>query len=524
MSDRRIATVVMLDIVGSTEVAAQMGDARYRELSSRFARSVRAGIKRFGGREEDNAGDGFFATFPQPDRGIRFATSLADEVRELGIEIRSGVHTGQTERLDRKTQGIAVVIGARVMSLAGPGEVLVTSTTKELVTGSGFGFEDFSAHELKGVPGTWQMFAVTSVDDRERTPPLSTDEAARRLDGIEASRGGAPRSRRALLAGGLAGIVTVVAIAFALLRDNEPPPAGSSAPASKSLVNVDPDTGAILAEIAVPDPEQAGPVATHPTSVHPMDVGQAAVWTIRSYSTLHRVDPGGNLIEHETLEGGLSAPYGVAVGYDKVWISCARGLIEVNPATMDQRWPVALDAEGSQFGTDLAIGGGAVWVGVSDGELIRVDPSTEQWDRWEEDLAPIDAIAFGHGSVWTADTFGGSVTRYDADTLEPLATIRIANGVDTLVSGEDAVWALSLGLGVLTEIDVSENRADHIVQVGTSPSGLAAGQGMVWVGHESGTLRRIDEATRQPTDVPFDAEIRALAFDDETDTLWVDVA
>jgi class 3 adenylate cyclase len=93
--ERRIATVLMLDVVGSTHIAAELGDARYRELSSRFNRFVRASLKRFGGKEEDHAGDGFFATFPQPDRAIRCA-ALAEEVRSLGIEIRSGIHTGQT--------------------------------------------------------------------------------------------------------------------------------------------------------------------------------------------------------------------------------------------------------------------------------------------------------------------------------------------------------------------------------------------------------------------------------------------
>ena len=180
MPERRIATVLMLDVVGSTHIAAQLGDARYRELSSRFNRLVRAALKRFGGKEEDHAGDGFFATFSQPDRAIRCAAALAEEVRSLGIEIRSGIHTGQTEDQAGKTHGIAVVIGARVMSLADAGDILVTSTTKELVTGSGFGFEDFSAHELKGVPGTWQVFAVTGVDDEQRARPLPAAEAAER--------------------------------------------------------------------------------------------------------------------------------------------------------------------------------------------------------------------------------------------------------------------------------------------------------------------------------------------------------
>jgi class 3 adenylate cyclase len=97
MPERRIATVLMLDVVGSTHIAAELGDARYRALSTRFDRIVRASLRRFGGREEDHAGDGFFATFPQPDRAVRCAAAIADEVRELGIEIRAGIHTGQTE-------------------------------------------------------------------------------------------------------------------------------------------------------------------------------------------------------------------------------------------------------------------------------------------------------------------------------------------------------------------------------------------------------------------------------------------
>ena len=527
MSERRIATVVMLDVVGSTGIAAQLGDARYRELSSRFGRSVRAGIKRFGGREEDNAGDGFFATFQEPDRAIRFATMVADEVHAFGIEIRSGIHTGQTETQDGKAQGIAVVIGARVMSLAGPGEVLVTNTTKELVTGSGFGFEDFSAHELKGVPGTWRVFAVTSVDDRERPPPLPAEEAARRLDGIQPDTGPAPRRRRAVLVAGAAALVAIAAIAFALPRGDGTPEAerDAGAPASKSVVNIDPETGTILTEIAAPVSQQAGPAGTPPEPVHPIDVGQAAVWMSRSFRLLYRVDPiEGDVDPPAVLEGGISGPYSVAVGYDKVWVSCARGLLEVNPATIEQDWVVHLEAEGAQFGADVTTGGGAVWLGSSDGQLHRIDPRTERV-RPKRGLDPIDAIAFGHGSVWTADTFGGSVTRYDPETLEPIVTIEIPSGVDALVAGENAVWALSRSVGVLTEIDVDDNTADRVpIPVGSDPMGLAAAQGSVWVGHEEGVLTRVDEATRQSTDLPFDASVRGLAYDDETDTLWVDVA
>jgi streptogramin lyase len=406
------------------------------------------------------------------------------------------------------------------MTLAGPGEILVTNTSKELVTGAGFGFEDLSAHELKGVPGKWQVFAVTSVDGRAKAPPLPADEAARRLDAIQPSAASNGVRRRALLTGGIAALVAVAAIALVLLIGDGPSAPTGDRPSSKSVVNVDPETGGILTEIAVS--QQGGPAGTPSTSVHPIDVGQAAVWTVRS-DLLYRVDPEDGDVENVVLVAGLSGAYNVAVGYDKVWISCARGLFEVNPSTIDQQWVVHLEAEGSQFGTDVAVGGGAVWLGGSDGRLIRIDPVTER-ARTKTGLDEIDAIAFGHGSVWTVDTFGGAVTRYDPDTLDPIDTIEIANGADALVSGENAVWALSRSLGVLTEIDVSENAQDHILPVGDDPRGLTAGQGTVWVGNEDGTLRRVDESTRQVADVPFGSEIRALAFDDETRTLWVDVA
>jgi len=253
MPGRRIATVLMLDVVGSTHIAAQLGDARYRELSSRFDWLVRAALKRFGGKEEDHAGDGFFATFPQPDRAIRCAATLAEEVRSLGIEIRSGIHTGQTEDQAGKTHGIAVVIGARVMSLADAGDILVTSTTKELVTGSGFGFEDFSAHELKGVPGTWQVFGVTGVDGKERERPLPAAEAAERRAAVHPSTGRERPPSKALLGAGLALLVAIAGIAFVVTRDDSVSPratgAKSKAPASESVVQIDPEDGTILATV-----------------------------------------------------------------------------------------------------------------------------------------------------------------------------------------------------------------------------------------------------------------------------------
>ncbi len=525
MPGRRIATVLMLDVVGSTHVAAQMGDARYRELSSRFNRLVRAQLKRFGGKEEDHAGDGFFATFPQPDRAIRCAAALAEEVRSLGIEIRSGIHTGQTEDQAGKTHGIAVVIGARVMSLADAGDILVTSTTKELVTGSGFGFEDFSAHELKGVPGTWQVFAVTGVDDEPRARPLPAAEAAERRAAIEPSvRRERPR-QAALILGGLAGLVTIIAVAYAISREEPDPsaaPKDEPTPISEAVVQVDPEREPpILKSIPVPVPRVPTLGVTLPTSAHSMVVGQGGVWTVR-FQYLYHVDPSrSELRDRLQLEFGPSFSVNLAEGSDKIWVAYTGGLDELNPATGEQREAIRLPPEQS-VSNDVAFGGGFVWLGGSDGRLVRYDPRTGE-DRTRMGLDPIDAIAFGHGSVWTADTVGGTVTRYDAGTMRVVKKIEMPTAADYIVSGDVAVWALSTSVGTLSRIDPATNDVRYQVPVGPDPSGLAVGSGAVWVGDEDGIIRRVDEDTRQVTEIPFGAETRALAFDDETDTLWVDV-
>ena len=155
-----LSTVLFTDIVGSTERAAELGDRRWAELVGSHHALVRQQLDRFRGRELDTAGDGFFASFDGPARGIRCASAIVESVRALGLEVRAGLHTGECEVIGEKLGGIAVNIGARVASRAGPGEVLVSSTVKDLVAGSGIRFADRTAVELKGVPGMWQLFAV----------------------------------------------------------------------------------------------------------------------------------------------------------------------------------------------------------------------------------------------------------------------------------------------------------------------------------------------------------------------------
>ncbi len=158
--ERVLATVLFTDIVDSTAKASELGDARWRALIEAHHQLIRRQLVRFRGDELDTAGDGFFASFDGPARAIRCAYAISDGVRELGIQVRAGLHTGECERIDHKIGGIAVNIGARVAAQAEPGEVLVSSTVRDLVAGSGIEFRDRGMSALKGVPGEWRLFAV----------------------------------------------------------------------------------------------------------------------------------------------------------------------------------------------------------------------------------------------------------------------------------------------------------------------------------------------------------------------------
>ncbi|HEX5040245.1 MAG TPA: adenylate/guanylate cyclase domain-containing protein [Candidatus Limnocylindria bacterium] len=164
--NRVLATVLFTDIVGSTETAAGVGDHAWRGLVEQHHAAVRALLDRYRGTEVDTAGDGFFATFDGPARAIRCARAIVAEMRELGIELRAGIHTGEVEMIDGKPGGLTVQIGARVVAAAGKSEVLVSQTVKDLVAGSGLHFEDRGEHDLKGIPDRWHLYRAVDA------PPL----------------------------------------------------------------------------------------------------------------------------------------------------------------------------------------------------------------------------------------------------------------------------------------------------------------------------------------------------------------
>jgi class 3 adenylate cyclase len=160
--DRVLATVLFTDIVDSTRRAAELGDRGWGDLVQRHHAAVRAMLARYRGTEVDTAGDGFFATFDGPARGVKCAQAILEAVEPLGLQVRAGLHTGEVETIDGKVGGRAVVIGARVGALAGPSELLTSHTVKDLTAGSGLNFEDAGEHELKGVPDRWRLYRVVA--------------------------------------------------------------------------------------------------------------------------------------------------------------------------------------------------------------------------------------------------------------------------------------------------------------------------------------------------------------------------
>ena len=181
--------MLFTDIVRSTERAASLGDRAWRDLLATHHAAVRQELRRFGGREIDTAGDGFFATFDHPTQGVRAADAIASAVAELGVSIRAGLHTGEVEASGQNVRGLAVHIANRVMSAAGPDEVLVSGTLRDVVVGSGLEFEDRGLHQLKGVPGEWRLWGLV----RDVAVALEADEQAVASDeGVADPPGAAP--------------------------------------------------------------------------------------------------------------------------------------------------------------------------------------------------------------------------------------------------------------------------------------------------------------------------------------------
>lgn len=518
--DRRLAAVLFTDIVGSTEVASELGDARWRELLTRHHEIVRRDLRRYGGRERDTAGDGFFATFDAPADAVRCAVAAQSNVRTLGIEIRAGVSFGQVEQIDGKPGGLVVVAGARIMGESDAGAVLVSSAVRDVLPGAGITFEDVGVRRLKGLDDEVHVYSVTAVDGEAIEHPESDQEVARLRRG-QVTQPEPAANRRWMRAGaGLIGVIVLAGL-FALIRamNGEEPAAPPAGPPQNALISLDPESGEPGQMIPVSNQPQEGRL--YSTAAHLGAAGEGGVWLVRDTVILH-VNP----VHHEVREPpvtnaswGAGVPLALDIGMGRLWASNG-SLFTIDGGTDDVTPFARPDLAESAYGVDMTVGGGWIWIADSTGTVWRIDPERPaDIGSIAVPSGQVDAVVADTRSVWTYDSFDDSVTHIDPETLEPSGPRNVSSGVDDIAILDGELWVLSVGSGAVFRFGNST-----AASVGSQATCLVPGFGALWVGDENGDLYRIS---------PFGAEaeriyraggaIRTVIPDEESGVLWVDV-
>jgi class 3 adenylate cyclase/streptogramin lyase len=514
--DRRLATVLFLDIVGSTATASEIGDRRWHAILARFRKVVRTELKRFGGKEQDTAGDGFFATFAEPANAIRCAVAISSAVQDIGIDIRIGLHTGEIVSVEGALSGIAVHIGARVMALGGAAEILVTGTVKDLVAGSKIGFEDRSIHTLKGVEGTWHVFAVTEVDGARLPSPLAPVVAAARVSAVEAEPMLRRRARALIAAGAIGTAVAIVAVLALTQR------AGSGAETSSSrgpvtLIKIDPSTRKIVTTL------RDGAYSEHLWSV--LGIVSGTLWQGTPDGLVQRDVATGEIQNTIPLDQGLG-PADLGAGSVFVASPYVPGVSEIT------RYDAVSGTELDQLrvngdAADLRYSNGAVWFLAKDGTLTKIDPLKFKV------IATYDTKTFAPGVVvplagyvWICDCEVGKVIQFDPRTETVVRTLTLAQhgllfGVDS-VDGP-TVWLLDPGASTLTPIDPETGATGRPIGVPAQISDATISGGSIWISSPA-EIRRIPLDSSQsdpPIVMPADVSAGSIAVDPETGDIWV---
>ena len=514
--ERRLVAVLFTDIVGSTEVASELGDARWRRLVTRHHEIVRRNLKRFDGRERDTAGDGFFATFEVPGDAVRCAVACQREVRDLGIDIRAGVSFGQVEQVDGKPGGLVVVGAARIMGVSGPGRLLVSSSVHDVLPGAAITFDDAGSHHLKGLDGGMHLYEVTAVDDEPVAGPIEDAERASELRD-EASGLPDPRDRAPLLI--VAGVIAVLAAVGAVLvlsrssARTDPTTAGRP---MNALVGIDPSSGEVRQTI----PIEVQPVRVLNREVTHVGVAaEGGVWLARDTVVLH-VDPEHDEVReppvhHDTWLSGI--PISVVAGAGELWAS-SDGVVRIDGATDETEPFMTLDT--GRYGTDVAFGGGMIWITDSTGQLWRVDPEDPARVRRDE-LRSGDAyaVAADDASVWVADTFAGSITPIDPETMRQGDPVGFSTEITLLTVQDGEPWVLSAPSATVATVG-----STNVARVGPSATSLAAGLGSLWVGDENGDVYRVDPDTFESTVIyRAGGRITTIVPDEERNVVWLDI-
>ena len=504
-----LGAVMFTDIVDSTPIAAEMGNARWSELVARHHRIVRNQLGRSGGREIDTAGDGFFAVFERPADAIRCAVAAVEAVRALGIEIRAGVSFGELDRSGQKPSGLVVNTAARVMSVAGAGEVLVPVSVREIVSGAGISFSEHGTHHLKGLDGEFRLFRVTEVDGVPTAPPLDPEAAAERRREIFPTG----RRRTPLLVGAAAGALALVVVGVLMFTDGAEPAEGPR-PLRNAVARFDVETGEVRSPLYLGDRPFGGASAIDRV----VSVGEGGVWLLQPPFLLH-IDPLHEDIRSDQIDVGIAESQSVHTGLGKVWVLTGRTVYEVHPSTDEPKIVYELPRAAGLITSSLAVSD-ALWLGTSDGTLIRFDPFSGD-ERVAEIDSNIDGLAATGDGVWLADIVVGTITRIDPETLDVVGEpISIEGGLDRIAAIGGSVWVLDRQIGTVTRIDASSG-AHRDVRVGDEPTEMAVTEDAVWVGDRDGWLYQVDAATLDVTRHRVGAEILGVDVDALEGSPWV---
>ena len=505
--ERFLTTILFTDIVGSTEHAAELGDSSWRDLIHLHHALVRAALRKRGGREIDTAGDGFFAVFDAPAAAIECALDVVAEVRNLGIEVRAGLHVGEVEQIGAKVGGIAVPIGSRIMAAAGPSQVLVSATVRDLAAGAGFRFTDRGIQQLKGVPGEWQICEVERSGEATAKPESGDEQASRRVAAVRRARSRPFWQRRPRLAAGLGVGVALVLVASGLLVWSPWRPPALAKVAEDSIGVIDIDRAEVVASLPVG--ERPGGVA----------VGAGAVWvTNTGAGTVSRIDQQTRAVV-DTIEVGRS-PVGIAVTDGAVWVANSgdRTVSRINPATGAVVDTIVV-GDGP---TAVAAGAGSVWVAnATDSTVVRIDAGSGVPGQSIPVATQPVALAVDDGGVWVVSQDGAAVTHLDpASGVTLAAPIALSARPNAVAIGAGAVWVAGSD-GTVVRIDPAANRITATVDVGGSLSAIIASEGVVWAADLQGAVYRLDAANPAlpPTRIATDSAGQALTFVERE--LWV---
>jgi class 3 adenylate cyclase len=533
-NERGLATLLFTDIVGSSEVAVELGDRRWRRLQSQHHHEVRRQLKRHGGREVDTAGDGFFATFGSPAAGVRCAFAIVREVRELGLDIRAGLHIGEVELVGEKVGGIAVTTAQRVESAAGPGQVLATDTIVHLVAGSGLEFTDLGSRELKGVPGRWELFSLDAVDGESIGTPLDPKQAVEyRLHAspVELASDRKRIAWRAAIAAAMAAVLITGALLVELGRRGsaQQTPAGSGS-ADAPVEVLDAESGKALFPV-LPQRGWANEIFLTSSSVGP----STFAW-VRSGGCAALNGCPGELAEINGDSGAIVQtfaidPLSLAKVDRAIWflVNDQGRLLarSIDVATNKLSAPTVIRgiAVGSFGGRGvtvvLAAGGGALWIGDTIGSRVfRLDLSTDRVKRYQIE-GSVDDVAFGGGWLWVMDALRGRVTRVDPGNRSSKSrSLNESDNLSSIAFGGGYLWATDDTAGELWRVS-TDLQSIRETAVGSGPDDVVYAMGVVWVAnYDDESVSKVNPSLLvQAVGYPVGIHPRAMAVADGK--VWV---